>query len=204
MSDITAHGITVTLPAGWDGRISRRPAPDPDTAPPPPPQPVPSPGELGTETVAPLAESDAEATPAPRPEAEPEPEPGASDPLVHGTENPVAHLASFPLPAIRGDFGSGAVERMGPSDILVCIVEFDQEAAATPLFAREGVPRFALGDFAPHTMQRTIAGMCGAQAFFSEAGRAFCAYVVLGTNRLRAPLVAEVNRLLRTVEIAPR
>ncbi|MGQ0833294.1 MAG: hypothetical protein ACT4OV_16635 [Microthrixaceae bacterium] len=118
-----------------------------------------------------------------------------------GTANAVAHLANFPLPAERGDYGSGAVERMTARDVLVCVLEFDREAAATAMFRHDGVPQFADVDFAPHTMQRTIAGLSGAQAFFREQGRAFCAYAVIGATRLKAPLVAEVNRLLRTLRI---
>jgi hypothetical protein len=166
MSDISAFGISATLPPGWDGQIFRRPS-------------VPDVARGG--------------------------DPSAVEPqvLADGTVRPVAHLANFALPNQRGDYGSGAVERMGPADVLVCLLEFDAEAAGTPLFSSIGVPRFRLDDFAPHTMQRTIAGMCGAQAFFSEGGRAFCAYVVLGSFRLRAPLVPPVNRLMASVRIDP-
>ena len=118
-----------------------------------------------------------------------------------GTVHPVAHLANFPLPPDRGDYGSGAVERMRAGDVLVCLLEFDPEAGATALFAHEGVPRFRAGSFAPNAMQRTIQGMSGAQAFFREAGRAFCAYAVLGSHRDRAALVPLVNALLEGVRI---
>ncbi len=180
MSDISAFGITATLPSGWDGRITKRPDPVADAAPDAAPE------------VAPEAGAEAPAAPDQRTAA-----------VVDGTENPVAHLANFPLPPNRGDYGSGAVETMGAGDILVCLVEFDPEAAGTDLFANVGLPRFGLNDFAPHTMQRTIAGMCGAQAFFSEGGRAFSAYVVLGSFRLRAPLVPVVNDLLAGLQIEP-
>jgi hypothetical protein len=124
-----------------------------------------------------------------------------------GTVNPVAHLANFPLPAERGDYGSGAVERMRAGDVLVCILEFDPEASGTELFRHEGVPTFRPGSFAPQAMQRTIQGMSGAQAFFRSAGRAFCAYAVLGSHRDRVALTPLVNRLLESVRIedlAPR
>lgn len=122
-------------------------------------------------------------------------------PSTEGTANPVAHLATFPLPAVRGDYGSGAVERMRAEDVLVCILEFDPEAGRTPLFATTGVPRFRPGDFSPNAMQRTIGGMSGAQAFFNIAGRAFCAYVVLGSHRSRGLLTPVANRLLESVRI---
>ena len=177
MSDISAFGITASLPVGWDGRIGQRTDPV---------APVPQAPEAGA-----------------APEADAAPQQRSAVP-GDGTENPVAHLANFPLPPTRGDYGSGAVERMGRADILVCLVEFDPEAASTELFRRAGVPRFRLTDFSPDTMQRTVAGMCGAQAFFNEAGRAFTAYVVLGSYRLRGPLVVPVNDVLSSLSIAPR
>lgn len=118
-----------------------------------------------------------------------------------GTVQPVAHLANFPLPADRGDYGSGAVERMGPGHVLVCLLEFDAEAADTALFAHDGVPTFAPSSFAPNAMQRTIQGMSGAQAFFRASGRAFCAYAVLGSHRDRVALTPRVNELMATVRI---
>jgi hypothetical protein len=173
VSDISAFGISATLPAGWDGRIFRRAVVTPEAA------------------AAPQSRSAASATTEPTsPEG--------------GTVHPVAHLASFPLPAVRGDYGSGAVELMGTMDVLVCLLEFDPTSTGTALFARHGIPRFRAREFAPGTMQRTIAGMCGAQAFFSESGRAFSAYVVLGSYPLRDTLAPAVNVLLGSVQIDPQ
>jgi hypothetical protein len=180
MSDLSAFGISATLPRGWDGQIFKR-----------------------ADQSGPGAEAQRRAADAATGSGEPpttvEPPPSTDD----GTTLPVAHLANFPLPSTRGDYGSGAVELMGPSDILVCLLEFDREATGTPLFSPAGVPRFRINSFAPETMQRTIAGMCGAQSFFSEAGRAFCAYVVLGSYRQRAPLVPPVNSVMASVRIDP-
>ena len=187
MSDISAFGITAHLPAGWDGSITKRPDPagDPDVNADAAPENAPDAGAAPETRAAPDGSRQRAA-------------------IMEGTENPVAHIANFPLPAVRGDYGSGAVERMTADDVLVCLVEFDPEAADTRLFATEGIPQFGINDFAPHTMQRTIAGMCGGQAFFTVTGRAFSAYVVLGSYRLRAPLVRVVNGLLAGLEIAPR
>lgn len=118
-------------------------------------------------------------------------------------EHPVTHLANFPLPNGRGDFGSGAVESMTSTDVLVCIIEYGSEDVGTPLFSQEGVPTLTPAQFSPSTMQRTIEGMSGTQAFFSESGRAFCLYAVLGSHRDRVALVPVVNDLLRTLQIAP-
>ncbi len=41
----------------------------------------------------------------------------------------------------RGDYGSGAVEVMGGSDILICLLEHESAAAGDALFARDGLPR---------------------------------------------------------------
>jgi hypothetical protein len=214
MSDLSAFGITATLPSGWDGRIFRRPADPPPSAAsldtagtsdiaavvPAPDGTVAGGVQRSAAEPVPLGESGT-AAPGTVPGTTVPAVPGAT-PLDSGTVHPVAHVASFPLPAVRGDYGSGAVERMLAQDIFVSLVEFDPEAAGTALFSRVGVPRFAIGDFAPHTMQRTITGMCGAQAFFVESGRAFSAYVVLGSFRGRAPLVPPVNRLMASVRIA--
>jgi hypothetical protein len=126
----------------------------------------------------------------------------ATAPAVGGTEHPVVHLGNFPLPEERGDFGSGAVERMRPTDVLLCIIEFEGADRGSALFARVGVPRFRVQDFSPNSMQRTVAGMCGAQAFFTEAGRTFCAYAVLGSYRGRGSLVAPLNDALAGVRIS--
>lgn len=117
---------------------------------------------------------------------------------------PVLQAASFRLPAETGDFGSDAVERMGPEDVLVCVLEFDDADAGSPLYRRSGVPRLQAASFDPASMQRTIAGQCGTQAFFTAGGRAFCAYAVLGRARDIEPLVAKVNGLLQSVVIAAR
>ena len=116
----------------------------------------------------------------------------------------VLHAANFPLPAERGDFGSGAVERMRPLHAFLALVEYHASAAATALFAPgEGMPRrLDPGDFSPRQLQRTLAGQAGAQRFFVEAGRAFCLYVVLGSMADRARVVPMVNAVLPAITIA--
>lgn len=118
--------------------------------------------------------------------------------------NPVMHLATFPLPDSRGDFGSGAVERMHADDVLVVLFEYDREAAATPLFATAGRPRPKPGDFSTRQLQRTLPGQGGVQYFYTEAGRAFCLYVVLGSHARRTELVPQVTRLLAGLTVGAR
>lgn len=117
--------------------------------------------------------------------------------------HPVVHVANFALPEDRGDYGSGAVERMGPAHVLVCLLEFEASSCHEALFSREGVPRLRAVSYSPHTMQRTIAGMCGMQAFFQVHGRAFCVYSVLGSHRGRYALAPLADRALAGIEIHP-
>jgi hypothetical protein len=113
----------------------------------------------------------------------------------------VLHAASFALPAERGDYGSGAVELMGGSDVLVCLLEHEPEAAATALFRHEGVPRLDARQFSPQTMQRAIPGMAGTQHFFQVAGRPFCLYVVVGSFATRGPLVRVADGVVQTIRV---
>jgi len=116
-------------------------------------------------------------------------------------EGIVLHAASFALPADRGDYGSGAVEIMGGSDVLVCLLEHEVAAADTTLFSRHGVPRLTPAMFSPQSMQRTIAGMAGTQHFFQVAGRPFCLYVVVGSWRTRGPLVRLADEVTRSIAV---
>lgn len=122
-----------------------------------------------------------------------------------GTPHPVAHLASFALPAERGDYGSGAVDVMRAGDALVVLIEHDPSSVGTALFAPVGLPReLRASQFDPMALQRTIPGQCGLQRFFTEAGRAFCLYVVLGSHARVATTLPAVNAVLRTVRIDSR
>lgn len=119
-----------------------------------------------------------------------------------GTVRPVAHFATFPLPAAPGDFGSGAVDLMGTGDAFVALLEYGPEEAGTPLFARQGLPRrLDPRRFSGRSLQRGIAGQAGWQSFFTEAGRPFCLYVVLGDGSDAHLLVRRVEQVLATVRI---
>lgn len=118
-----------------------------------------------------------------------------------GRERVVLHVATFPLPTVRGDYGSGAVEQMTGEDVLVVLLEFDPGATEQQLFDGT-LPTSVSGDaFSPATLQRTIAGQAGAQWFFSAAGRAFCLYAVLGQHGNQRRLVRLVNDVLRGITI---
>ena len=158
---LSAHGMSVTVPAGWDGSIRR-------------------------------AAGDANDTP-------------ATDVGPMGTTNPVLHVASFPLPAVRGDYGGGAVELMGPHDIFIALVEFDPEAGATPLFSTVGMQRpLRASSFDRATMHRPLLGASGHQQFFHVHGLAFALYVALGSHRLRNVSAPRADRVLATLSITRR
>lgn len=113
----------------------------------------------------------------------------------------VAHFASFPLPAQRGDYGGGAVERMGPQDALVVLFEFGPEAVGSTLFAPEGIPTISAAKFDRSVLQRSIAGQSGIQRFFTVSRRTFCLYVVAGSHLDRADIVPLVTSLLASLRI---
>ena len=119
-----------------------------------------------------------------------------------GETKPVVHLGNFPLKPGRGDFGSGAVEVMGADNILIVLFEYGADSVGTKLFASSGMPSVSADDFAPHTMQRPLPGQSGAQFFFTEQGRAFCLYLVLGSHARRHQLVPEVNLVLSTLNLS--
>lgn len=118
--------------------------------------------------------------------------------------NPVVHAANFALPPHRGDFGTGAVEVMSAANAFLALVEYDRAEAGRPLFAARGVPRLTVRDFAPNALQRRLPGQLGCQRFFTAAGRAFCAYAVLGSRSHAAALTAQLNDVLAGVEVAQR
>lgn len=158
---MSAHGLEVRVPAGWDGSIVRGAG---------------DPSDLDVEDVGRL-----------------------------GTTNPVLHVASFPLPAVRGDYGGGAVQHMGPHDVFVALVEFDPQAGATPLFAATRMQRpLRTTMFDRSTMHRPLPGASGHQQFFHTEGRAFALYVALGAHRLRSTLVPRADRVIATLRISPR
>lgn len=161
MSDLSAHGVRVGVPSGWEAEL----------------------GVLDEEPEAMAARALTAAS--------------AASPRV------LLHLANFALPAERGDYGSGAVELMDGGSVLIVVMEFDTASASTALFATEGVPRdLHPDDFSTVGLQRALPNQCGTQRFFHIGDRAFCLYVVLGSNRARAVLTTEANRLLAGLEIA--
>lgn len=154
--NLTAHGIAVDLPPGWEGSIT---ADSPDAT---------------------RSKADGPAAAA----------------------QPIVHLSTTAMPPERGDFGSGAVEGLGIDDAFVALVEFGPECVGTELYSRQGLPRrLRTRAFNRRALQRTIDGQCGLQVFFTEAGRPFCLYVVLGRDHDLAPLLDRVHAALDAIRI---
>jgi hypothetical protein len=118
---------------------------------------------------------------------------------------PVLHLSTTRLPAVRGDFGSGAVDLLGDADIFVAVVEYGPESLGTALFDTGPLPRsLAHRRFRPDGLQRAIAGQAGYQHWCTEAGRPLCLYVVLGAAHAARRLVGVVDGVLSRLEVLPR
>ncbi|WP_068431195.1 hypothetical protein [Piscicoccus intestinalis] len=116
---------------------------------------------------------------------------------------PVLHAATVPLPADRGDFGSGAVELLTPTDIFVALVEYGPEVADQGLFANQGLPRLAPSHFDPDNLQRPQPAVSAAQYFFSSGGRAFCLFTVIGAHRRRMATAPRAAAMVRGIRITP-
>lgn len=115
--------------------------------------------------------------------------------------NLLLHAATVPLPAQRGDFGSGVVETLGPDDVFVSLFEYDEADAQRALFAAQGLPAVRPADFSTAVLQRTQLGHSGAQLFFTAAGRPFCLHVVLGSHSRRVGGAAKVAALVERTTI---
>ncbi|MGI8754236.1 MAG: hypothetical protein ACR2MN_18350 [Acidimicrobiales bacterium] len=175
---ISGYGITAALPPAWEGRISK-------LAP-----------------VAPVAAA-VQAAQADRAQIAAA-LPGAPAAGAVETTMPFLHLANFPLPPRRGAFGTGAVELMSGPDTLIVLFEYSADSVGTALFAPSRMPRVLHpGAFNPHALQRILPGQGGYQAFFTESGRAFSLYVVLGSLVQAVTTLPTVNQVLAGLRIDP-
>jgi hypothetical protein len=115
--------------------------------------------------------------------------------------NLLLHAATIPLPAERGDFGSGVVEHLGPDDVFVSLFEYDRDDAGKALFAARGLPVLRPSHFSTAHLQRTQLGRSGGQWFFQVAGRPFCLFVVLGSHSRRVAGAARATGLLHRMSV---
>ena len=114
---------------------------------------------------------------------------------------PVVHLADFALPASRGDYGSGAVERMHAGNSFVALVEFGPECLGSALYRSPGRPMVTADRFSRNGLQRILPGQVGAQYFFTEQRRPMCLYIVFGSEAGLAGSAHRVNAVLDRVEV---
>ena len=125
------------------------------------------------------------------------------NPAMSEVTNPFLHLGNFPLPPNRGAFGTGAVETMNAGNVFMSLLEYSSESVGKALFAPQGLPRgLNPGQFSPNALQRIIPGQGGFQAFFTEAGRAFSLYVVLGGLSQAGTILSQVNQILDGISVS--
>jgi hypothetical protein len=117
---------------------------------------------------------------------------------------PTLHAANFPLPSHDGSFGAEATSAMGDDGVFIALVEYEPELAGTGLFSSQGLPApLHARDVSARALQRRIPGRFGVQRFFTQSGRAFCLYTVIGSNPSRDALVRRANDLLADLRIDP-
>lgn len=156
MHRLSAYGIGVDVPAGWEAELS--------------------------------LQEDAEKT--------------KTGPATPSGGLVVLHVANFWLPNERDDYGSEALEAMGPAGVFIALVEFDPGAVGSMLFEHHGIPAdLQPDDFDPAALRRPMREQAGLQRFFHSAGRAFCLHAAIGTYNNRRTLAREVNSILSRLTI---
>jgi hypothetical protein len=116
---------------------------------------------------------------------------------------PVLHLATVPLPAARGDYGGGVIEHLGSEDVFISMLELGAAVADEGLFAHQGIPPLRPSQFGTGRLPHVQADVSAVQHFFSDAGRAFCLYVVVGSHGRRMATVPKAEVALRGLTIRP-
>jgi len=117
---------------------------------------------------------------------------------------PVLHAASFPLVPDDSSFGGRLAAVMGARDAMFAVVEYDPRLAGDALFRQSRLPISLAGtDLHPMALQVPRPGQGGLQRFFAESERAFCLYVILGSRGGGGARIAEVNRILSSIRVAP-
>jgi hypothetical protein len=124
--------------------------------------------------------------------------------LALESNEPTVHLANFPLPTDRGDFGGGVTDRMQGDDVFVCFFEYGAESVGRALFAHQGRPPVRASGFSSAQLQRTLPGQSGCQLFFTELDRPLCLYIVIGDHRRVPAVIAETRAAVASVKVEPR
>lgn len=111
----------------------------------------------------------------------------------------IVHAATVPLPRERGDYGSGALTRLGPDDVFLSLMEHGPGSVGTPLFSERGVPTLRPSEFATNAMQQVLPGMSAGQWFFTAGGSTWCVYAVLGSHARRQVSARRANAMLHSM-----
>ena len=123
--------------------------------------------------------------------------------ISRGVSRPFVHLANVAIPGEFDSFGGSIVERLGPQNSMIALIEYSPESVGTPLFARAGIPRsLSVRQFNRHALQRILPGQAGHQTFCSESGRAFCLYVVVGSYGRLGSTIHHLNKVLRSLRVS--
>ena len=125
-------------------------------------------------------------------------------PSANPVERPraVVHIASFPMPEERGDFGVGVTELMRRGDVFLTLFEYGPESVGTPMFAATGIPTLTVDMFGSRRLQRTLPGQIGCQLFFTANRRPFCLYVVVSGRLHLGPALTQVNAVLQKLDLS--
>ncbi len=130
--------------------------------------------------------------------------PAGSPPAAQPVPRPVLHASSVPIPADVGDFGGGVIERLGPDDVFIALVEYEPVSAGHGLFERHGMPQLAPSRFATNRLFRALPGRSASQQFFTAAGRPFCLYAVIGAHSRRMVTVPRAAAVARSFTVTGR
>ena len=125
--------------------------------------------------------------------------PAAPPPAVN---LPVMHAASAALPLARSSFATEATPQLGASGVLIALVEFESALAGIGLYAARGAPAgLRAEDLDPAALQVPHPRQGGVQRFFSDAGRAFCLYLVAGLGPGLDERLARANDVLASLRV---
>jgi hypothetical protein len=115
---------------------------------------------------------------------------------------PVVHASSVALPTARSSFATEATPSLGSAGVLISLVEFEPALAGIGLYAASGVPSgLQAADLDPAALQVPHPQQGGVQRFFSEAGRAFCLYVIAGLGAGLAQRLARANDVIASLRV---
>ncbi len=119
------------------------------------------------------------------------------------------HAGSFPVVLGDGEFGDRSTGVMPNPGAFVALAEYQPGQGLEPgrgLFAARRIPLpLDPTAFSESRLAHPRPGQVGTQHFFTAAGRPLCLYVVLaGDRQVRRMQLPVVDRVLRTLQVAPR